>query len=84
MINSYKNHEADKVLELVFWWVPKTINSILHNDQKQLLLEPRGTDFADKNQRIRGTTQKVRACNFWHYFALQSFALDTYWIIHKF
>ena len=51
-----------------------TINSILHNDQKQLLLEPRGTDFADKSQRIRGTTQRVRACNFWTFFAFESFA----------
>ena len=75
MINSYKNREADKVLELVFWWVPKTIDSILHNDQKQLLLEPRGTDFADKSQRIRGTTQRVRACNFLTFFLLYNLLL---------
>ena len=61
-----------------------TINSILHNDQKQLLLEPPGTDFADKSQRIRGTTQRVRACNFLTFFTLHFFALDTYRIIHTF
>ena len=62
-----------------------TINSILHNDQKQLLLEPPGTDFADKSRRSRGTTQRVRAWNFLAFFVtLQSFALDTYRIIHEF
>ena len=52
-----------------------SFNSILHNDQKQLLLEPRGTDFADKSQRIRGTTQRVRACNFLTFFLLYNLLL---------